>query len=82
MHTSDISESLSLAGDPKFSVGNGLKIENYQPTNIELIQNKGKDIIKIPSDNIGLTLGLSLSSDILGNPIKGLPDMGAIEIGN
>ena len=77
-----IQDENPIFGDPKFSVGNGLKIENYQPTNIELIQNKGKQIIKIPSDNIGLTLGLTLSSDILGNPIKGLPDMGAIEIGN
>jgi len=45
-----------------------------------LIKNKGIDIHKIPNDKNGLFTGLKVTKDILGNTVKGLPDMGAIEL--
>jgi hypothetical protein len=47
-----------------------------------LIQNKGVHIKKLKNDSIGILFGISLKKDILGNDIKGLPDLGAIEIRN
>jgi hypothetical protein len=34
----------------------------------------------IPKDKKGLYIGIKVEKDILGTPINGLPDMGAIEI--
>ena len=40
----------------------------------------GIEIPQIQGDKKGLITGLKADKDILGNPIKGLPDMGAIEL--
>jgi hypothetical protein len=45
-----------------------------------LIKNKGIEIPLIPGDKKGLFNGIKMTKDILGNDIKGNPDMGAIEI--
>ena len=67
-------------GDPLFVNKGGLEIADYIPTNSELVKDKGIEIPLIPGDNKGLFPGLKMKTDILGNPIKGLPDMGAIEM--
>jgi hypothetical protein len=33
----------------------------------------------VPNDSVGLRVGLKVLVDILGNPVRGLPDLGAIE---
>ena len=67
-------------GNPKFKVSEELSISNYIPTNLNLIKDRGMEIEHIPNDSIGLKLGLKVTHDILGNPIIGSPDIGAIEI--
>lgn len=67
-------------GDAQFQNKGGLEIKDYTPTNIELVRNKGIKVQKINQDSKGLYIGLDVEADILGNPINGLPDMGAIEL--
>ncbi len=69
-----------IIGDPGFTNKAGLQINDYLPTNKKLIVNKGIAIQPIPKDTIGIKIGLKVTKDILGNPIKGNPDMGAIEL--
>lgn len=69
-----------LIGDPGFSQTAGLSIVDYIPSNAALVRDKGIQIHAIPDDPIGLYIGLAVKKDILGNPISGLPDLGAIEL--
>jgi len=75
-----IQDQAPVYGNPEFTHAGGKEIIDYTPKNIQLIKNKGIVITKIPNDKNGLFTGLNISKDILGNPIKGLPDMGAIEL--
>ena len=75
-----IQDEAPIIGNPKFANNGGVKISDYIPQNTKLIKNKGIKITKIPGDDKGLFIGLNPKYDILGNKIKGLPDMGAIEI--
>ncbi len=75
-----VHDSLPLYGDPGFAFPGGLKATDYIPANAALIKNKGIPIEKLPGDSIGLTIGLTVKKDILGNPITGKPDMGAVEM--
>jgi hypothetical protein len=56
-----------------------MKVENYIPGSMELIQNKGLILQALPNDSIGLRRGLVMKMDILGRPINDIPDIGAIE---
>jgi hypothetical protein len=67
-------------GNPAFRNPGGFTIADYIPRNEKAVKNQGILIQKIPEDTIGLTIGLKLERDILGNPILNGPDMGAIEI--
>jgi hypothetical protein len=69
-----------LSGDPEFLEKGSVNPMDYIPTNINLIKDKGIEIPHIPNDLLGLKIGLKVSKDILGNPIKRLPDLGAIEV--
>ena len=69
-------------GDANFFNKKGFDPEDFTPRNKELIQNKGVQIPKLANDSIGIIYGLNLKKDILGNDIKGLPDLGAIELMN
>ncbi len=71
-----------LIGDPVFKNPGGSEAEDYTPDNTELIRDAGIKIEKLPGDGIGLKRGLDVSHDILGTPIRGLPDLGAIELRN
>ena len=75
-----IHDRAPVFGDPGLSPAGGLKLEDYVPRNVALVKNRGVHIAKIPGDDIGLTLGLDVARDILGRPIVGLPDLGAIEL--
>ena len=75
-----IQDNKPIYGDAKFANKGGFKLEDYIPTNISLIKDKGIEIKKINGDSIGLFIGLKAEYDILGNKIIGKPDMGAIEI--
>ena len=75
-----IQPSKSVIGDPFFKNAGGELISDYFPLNIDLIKDKGIDITNIVNDSIGLRIGLKVDMDILGNPIKNMPDLGAIEI--
>jgi hypothetical protein len=75
-----ITDRAPLFGDPGFAHAGGLKLEDYVPHNAALVKNRGVRLAKIPGDDIGLTVGLEVERDILGHPIVGLPDLGAIEL--
>ena len=69
-----------LYGNPDFINAGGLNIEDYIPQNITLVKDKGMKISRLVNDSLGLFIGLNPQADILGNPIIGLPDLGAIEL--
>lgn len=75
-----LQDAAPIFGDPGFNNKGGLQLRNYLPGNKKLVRNKGLFILPIPNDSIGLRIGLKVAHDILGNPVKGLPDLGAIEI--
>lgn len=75
-----VQDEAPVYGNPQFVNTGGTEITDYIPTNIELIKDKGIEIPFIPQDKKGLYIGLKMKKDILGNSIKGKPDMGAIEI--
>jgi hypothetical protein len=75
-----IKDKAPLQGDPGFRNKGGLELKDYIPANKNLVMNRGMAIPFIPNDSIGLRIGLKLELDILGNPIKDQPDLGAIEL--
>lgn len=75
-----IQDESPVFGDPKFANKSGKDIKDYIPQNKDLVKDKGIKITNIPKDKKGLFIGLEVKYDIMGNKIKGLPDMGAIEI--
>ena len=75
-----IQDAAPIYGNPDFSNPGGFKIEDYYPRYESIIKDKGIPVPMIPFDSVGLTIGLQVSKDIIGNKIIGLPDMGAIEL--
>ena len=75
-----IKDSAPVFGDVQFANAGGEKLTDYIPLNKQLVENKGIEIPLIVNDKEGLFKGLKVKHDILGNPIIGKPDMGAIEI--
>ncbi len=69
-----------LFGDPGFARSGGDRPEDYIPGNTALVRDRGRPLTPLPGDPIGLTLGLAVTADILGRPIQGPPDLGAIEV--
>lgn len=66
--------------DPGFVRGGGEQAADYRPTNRRAVKNRGIRIQPLPGDTLGLFNGLQVETDILGAPIRGRPDMGAIEL--
>ncbi len=75
-----ITDIAPVIGDPEFVNAGGLNPEDYIPTNSSVVKNKGIVIENLPGDNIGLTIGLNVTTDFFGNTISGLPDFGAVEM--
>ena len=77
-----ISDTAPSIGDPGFANEGGSDAEDYEAFFFENIRDKGVPIEKIPGDAIGLRIGLEVTEDFFGNPIVGLPDLGAVEAGD
>jgi hypothetical protein len=75
-----IADSKPVIGNPLYRKEGGLKTEDYTPTNLSLIQNKGIEIPTLPENNIKLLFDLKVEKDIMGNDIKGIPSIGAIRM--
>lgn len=69
-----------LFGDAGFAQPGGDRPVDYVPGNIALVQDRGVVLAPIPGDALGLAIGLQVTEDILGRPIVGMPDLGAIEL--
>ena len=75
-----VRDSKPLIGDPEFERPGITDARGYLPHAVDLIRDKGIYIDKLPGDSIGLRTGLDVRKDYFGNPVKGKPDMGAIEL--
>ena len=75
-----IKDQSPIIGDPVFESASGQSLANYTPRNAALVKDKGIKIPKLPHDDVGIFAGLEVQTDILGNRIHGLPDLGAIEL--
>lgn len=75
-----IRDASPLIGDPEFARGGGVERTDYIPGNRSLVKDQGLVLEPLPGDDVGLALGLGVREDILGNPIVGPPDLGAIEL--
>jgi len=76
----DIKDSNAIIGDAAFRKPGGKAPEDYIPENAKLLRDRGIRIRKLPGDEVGLAIGLAVKEDFFGNPITGLPDIGAVEI--
>jgi hypothetical protein len=75
-----IKDDFPLTGNPFFANAGGLNPIDYIPQNADAVKDKGMMIEKIPSDDTGLKMGLAVDKDFFGNPVRGMPDIGAIEM--
>jgi hypothetical protein len=73
-------DSSIIIGDPLFKNPGDLMPKSYTPTNLKIVRNKSITISKIPGDKIGIKIGFEVKKDFFGNPITGIPDIGAIEL--
>lgn len=69
-----------IVGDVRFRQPGGTLAEDYIPQSVELVRDRGIRIEPLPGHSDGLMTGFDVKTDFFGNPIDGLPDMGAIEI--
>jgi hypothetical protein len=69
-----------IFGNADFAHPGGFEPEDYVPRNAALVRDRGIEIPPLPGDEIGLVTGLAVSHDLLGRPIVGRPDLGAIEL--
>ncbi|MCB1119974.1 MAG: right-handed parallel beta-helix repeat-containing protein [Verrucomicrobiae bacterium] len=77
-----IKDNEPLIGDPGFANEGGNEPKDYETFFFENVKDKGIAIPKIPGDTLGLRIGLEVTEDFFGNPIVGLPDLGAVETGD
>lgn len=74
-----IQDTAPIIGNIRFCDPGSQDPRDYLPLQTDLIKDKGIVIEKLSKDPYGLFLGLDVKSDILGNKISNLPDIGAIE---
>ncbi len=70
----------AIIGDPSFRNAGGYELADYLPRATALVRDRGMEISALLGDPIGLAIGLHPATDILGQPVIGLPDLGAIEL--
>ena len=75
-----IQDEKPFYGDANFKNLRGLNVSDFIPQDQKLLKDQGIVVSKIPMDSIGLIYALEMKTDILGNLIQNLPDLGAIEI--
>jgi len=75
-----LADQAPVFGDPGFAQPGGERLEDYVPGNRALVHDRGLAIPPLPGDSVGLALGLTVATDIRGQPITGAPDIGAIEL--
>lgn len=75
-----IHDEAPLYGDPGFILPGGDRISDYIPLNESQVKDRGIEIPLLPGDTEGLEPGLRVAFDILGNPVTGMPDIGAVEM--
>lgn len=75
-----LQDAAPILGDPMLTHPGGDALADYVPKAVALVKDRGVKIPFIPGDTIGLTLGLEVTTDILGQPVIGAPDLGAIEL--
>jgi hypothetical protein len=75
-----IKDQSPIIGNPEFQHAGGMRLEDYIPQNARLVRHRGIPIPRLRGDEVGLTVGLNPQHDILGNPILGVPDLGAIQL--
>lgn len=73
-------DATMFTGDAGFRKPGGFDPADYIPGNKAAVKDKGIVIPMLPGDAKGLMGGLKVGTDFLGNPIVGLPDIGAIEV--
>lgn len=67
-------------GDPMFANTGGSNDVDYIPDSGIYVADQGVVVTNLPGDSIGIVGGLIVTEDYFGNPITGLPDMGAVEM--
>jgi len=75
-----ISDAGPMVGDPLFANPGGLAPEDYIPGATNVVRDQGIAFANAPGDGVGPYTGHP-TVDYFGNPIIGLPDFGAVEIG-
>jgi hypothetical protein len=75
-----IKDQSPIIGNPEFRNAGRMNLEDYIPQNTRLVRHRGITIPRLRGDEVGLTVGLNPQHDILGSPILGVPDLGAIEL--
>ena len=73
-------DTAQIIGNPSYRNEGGIKLEDYIPQNVTLIQNKGIEIPILPQSKLKLLFDLKMEKDIMGNTINGNPSLGAIQI--
>ncbi len=69
-----------IFGNADFAHPGGFEPADYVPRNAALVRDRGIEIRPLPGDETGLVPGLAVPHDLLGRPIIGRPDLGAIEV--
>lgn len=75
-----IQDASPLIGDPGFANPGGLSATDYVPHNVAMIKDRGIPVPRVPGDDVGLRVGVGVAVDFLGNPVAGVPDLGAFEL--
>ncbi len=76
---STIQDANPLYGDPVFIRPGGREPADYVPQDPLCVKDLGLTLAPLRGDTVGLAVGLAVTHDILGQPIVGTPDLGAIE---
>jgi hypothetical protein len=69
-----------ILGDPQFRNPGGLEPTDYIPGDASLVKDRGLVIPLLEGDPDGLRTGLAVTQDFFGNRIRGIPDIGAVQM--
>lgn len=75
-----LQDEAPVYGDPRFARPGGADIRDYIPGDGALIHGRGIVVQPVMDDHGPLAAHLTVTHDILGNPVTGVPDLGAIQL--